>query len=515
MSTTAQARLLAPLSTRAEHPALRFEGRVWSFGELAVRADAWTRALRDAGVRRGDRVAALGGASPTIIAAMLGAYRLGAVWVPINPRYASPEISHVVSDCAASLVLVDPALAAKLRDGKGGAITTPAVATLPLQPRPAPSSPSPTPPLAEDDDTALLIYTSGTTGPSKGVALSYRAVVDGISALTALWQWTPDDTLSLQLPLFHVHGLCIGVHGALLHGLTTTLASKFEPARVVADVDEGATIFMGVPTMYARLLAHLDTCPQDGAVLQRARLFTAGSAALAASDLHAFERHTGHRIIERYGMSESLITLSNPYDGERRAGSVGRPLPGVTIRVVDETGAPVPDGDSGELHVQTPGMMTGYFGQANATEAAFDGPWLRTGDLVVRSADGYVRVLGRLSVDIIKTGGFKVATREIEDALITHPAVREIAVFGVPDPVWGERIVAAVALHPSLGSASTLEGDALVAALVEHCKDVIADYKRPRGALVVDALPRNAMGKVLKVALRERVEAGYAPADSR
>jgi len=502
----ARNRWLEPLSSGGDRTALAFEGETLTWSALGTAAAAWAAALADAGIARGARVAALGHSAPALIAAMLGTYRLGAVWVPVNPRYAEPEVTHVIRDANAGLVLVDAALEDRLCNVAD-------VRRIRLD-EPAPSS---TRDLDEaladvsDEEPALLIYTSGTTGRSKGVELSHGAVAAAIGSLTGLWQWRATDVLSLQLPLFHVHGLAIGVHGCLLHTMTARLSARFSAATVVDDVRAGATIFMGVPTMYTRLLEHLEARPADASALQGARLFTAGSAALPAADLERFEALTGHRIVERYGMSETLITLSNPVDGERRAGSVGRPIPGVEIRVVDEHGVAVPDGDPGELQVQTVGMMTGYYGQPAATAKTFDGAWLKTGDLVVREPDGYVRIVGRLSVDIIKSGGFKIGAREIEDVLIGTPGLAEVAVFGVADPTWGERIVAAVVPAPD----GPQTAEAWLPVLVERCADQLADYKKPREAVVVDALPRNAMGKVQKVALRRALEAGYPPAQSR
>lgn len=476
-------RLFSSIAARRQHAALVFEGQSWSYAELERAARSWCAVLRDAGVAVGDRVAALAPSSPELVAAMLGAYRCGAIWVPINTRYREAEVAHIVQDCEPRLVLADDAL----RDRVPKHANT--------QPLTSVEESSSEPPAQVSDDAgAMLIYTSGTTGRSKGALLSHAAVLDGIGALTGAWGWTDRDVLSLQLPLFHVHGLCIGVHGALLAGMTMRLHARFAATSVVKDVAAGATVFMGVPTMYTRLLEHLDAHPSDGEVLAKARLFTAGSAALPASDLQAFERHTGHRILERYGMSETLITFSNPLDAQRRAGSVGLEVPGVRARVVDEHGHEVPAGERGELHVQTPAMMTGYWRNEAATEAAFDGPWFRTGDVVSRDDDGYVRIVGRMSVDIIKSGGFKISAREIEEALLEHAAVREVAVVGMPDPTWGERIEAAVVLAEPL--------DDPTATLTTHVRERLADYKCPRAVHVLDELPRNALGKLQKVVLK-------------
>lgn len=483
--STARTRLLHRLAARGGRTALVQGAIAWSYADLDAAMRAWASELRNRGVTPGDRVAALAPSSPQLIAAMLGAYAVGAIWVPINTRYRAAEVGHILQDATPSLLLCDPSLEAAVPEHD---VARQSLAA----PEPADAS------IAEIDDNApaMLIYTSGTTGRSKGAILSHAAVVEGIEALTGLWGWSDSDVLSLQLPLFHVHGLCIGVHGSLLAGMQMRVHAKFSAAAVVDDVRRhGATIFMGVPTMYTRLLEHLAERPADGAALANARLFTAGSAALPAADLAAFEGHCGHRILERYGMSETLITLSNPLDGERRSGSVGREVPGVRARVVDDAGAPVVDGEVGELQVQTPAMMSGYWNNPEATAKSFDGPWFRTGDVVQRDADGYVRIVGRKSVDIIKSGGFKISAREIEEALLLHPAVVEAAVVGLPDSTWGERIEAAVVVRESVAPS----------VLVDHAASSLADYKKPRAVHIVDSLPRNALGKLQKVMLKQQL----------
>lgn len=486
--STARARLLNSLAGRGERVALVQDGTVLTYAQLDAAMEAWAAVLRSAGVGPGDRVAALAPSSPQLVAAMLGAYAIGAIWVPINTRYRAGEVAHILEDATPSLLLCDPSL--------HDALPEHAVPTRDLsEPPPGAAGIEALP----DETPAMLIYTSGTTGRSKGATLSHAAVVEGIEALTGLWGWTQDDVLSLQLPLFHVHGLCIGVHGALLAGMTMRVHARFSAEAVVSDVgDHGASVFMGVPTMYTRLLEHLQDAPDDGAVLGQARLFTAGSAALPAADLEAFERQTGHRILERYGMSETLITFSNPLVGERRPGSVGREVPGVSSRIVDDDDQPVAAGEVGELQVQTPAMMSGYWNDPASTAASFDGPWFRTGDVVQRDADGYLRIVGRKSVDIIKSGGFKISAREIEEVLLLHPAVAEAAVVGLPDPTWGERIEAAVVLR----------APAEPQALIDHAAASLADYKKPRAVHVVDALPRNALGKLQKVALKQQLQGG-------
>jgi malonyl-CoA/methylmalonyl-CoA synthetase len=272
------------------------------------------------------------------------------------------------------------------------------------------------------------------------------------------------------------------------------LHRRFEPAAVVADVAAGATVLMGVPTMYDRLLEHLHAHPEHAAVLARARLYTAGSAALRPAVLEAWQALTGHRILERYGMTETLITLSNPYDGERRPGAVGLPVEGCEARVVDEAGHDVPPGELGELWIRGEHLMQGYWGRPAETAQAFTDGWFRTGDVALADPDGYLRIVGRRSSDIIKSGGFKIAAPEIEEALRLHPAVREVAVVGVPDHRWGERVAAAI-VPAAPGPPPSLE------ALAAWVGARLADYKRPRQLVVLDALPRNALGKVLKHAI--------------
>lgn len=487
MATGAHDRLVRSLSGRPEHPVLVTPGSTVTAAELDARGAAWAARLRAHGLARGERVAVLAPSRPEAVAVMLGIWRAGLVHVPINPRYRGPELRHIVDDCGASLLVC----ATELADERLEALpsTLPRWDLEPAAPAAAPTDDTKADPL-HDDETALLVYTSGTTGRSKGVRLSLRAIVDGIGALTELWRFDASDVLSLSLPLFHVHGLCIGIHGGLLHGMTIRLHERFDPSTVVDDFARGATVFMGVPTMYGRLLEHLRDHPEDGAVLARARLFTAGSAALRPDVLERFEQHTGHRILERYGMSETLITLSNPYDGERRAGAVGRPVPGCEVRVVGEDGEDVPPGELGELWVRGPGLMQGYWGRPEESRAAFTEGWFRTGDVVRTDPDGVLRIVGRRSVDIIKSGGFKISALEIEAVLREHPTVEDVAVVGVPDARWGERIAAAV--EPTPGE--TIDDEALGAWVGER----LADYKKPRQFEAVQALPRNALGKVQK-----------------
>jgi acyl-CoA synthetase (AMP-forming)/AMP-acid ligase II len=436
----------------------------------------------------------------------LATWSLGAVWVPINPAYGDAERAHILADCAPALLLHDDA-----------AVVMP----------PAPDV-APVIAAGGADALALLIYTSGTTGKSKGCALTQQNVIDATRALMARWHMSERDVLVHALPLFHVHGLCVALVGALLSGARVVLLPRFDVDAVArafapAPAGESATVFMGVPTMYRRLLDALQApgpaAQQLAHALRGARAFMSGSAPLPAADFAAFHAATGHEIVERYGMSETLITLSNPLDpreGPRKPGTVGTPLAGVHVRIVDD-----------ELWVRGPGVMRGYWNDAAGTARTFveeDGArWLKTGDAAAIDDDGYVTIRGRLTTDFVKVGGYKVSTREVEDALRTHPRVADVAVVGVPDREWGERLVACVVPSSPSSSLSSspssspggAEAPAQVALLAElQAHAALAPHKLPRALLVVDALPKNAMGKVQKRVLASRAAVEATPGDT-
>ncbi len=500
-----QARLLERLRGREAHPALVFAGRTWLYRDLDLLARRYANGLAGLGVSRGDRVAVFAENGPEVVAALLAHWRLGVVHVPVNTRYREEEAGHVLRDSGAAAVLAAagsegervldaigplPALGTRIVVG-GPASGAGRVSFDGL----AGASPAEDHVAAGADETAVLIYTSGTTGPSKGVELSFRNIVENTEAVTGLWGFREDDRVAIALPLFHVHGLCLGAFGSLLTGATLLLFERFDAGAIVdAFRAGGATVFMGVPTMYVRLLDHLGRHPDAAAALRGARLFTSGSAALPADDFRAFADATGHAILERYGMSETLFTLSNPYVGERRPGTVGLPVPGCEVRIVDDGGADVPRGETGEIVVRGNGVMRRYWGRPEATAAAFRDGWFLTGDVGRREAGGYVTIVGRKSVDIIKSGGFKISAREIEDVLRRHPAVADVAVVGVPDRVWGQRIVAAVVPKPGAGT----DAEALAGELTRFAAGHLADFKLPRAVHVMDELPRNALGKVQK-----------------
>jgi malonyl-CoA/methylmalonyl-CoA synthetase len=358
----------------------------------------------------------------------------------------------------------------------GGPVTAPDLAGLPA------AGPDVALDAVGPDEIALVVYTSGTTGRPKGVPLSHANLLAGAHAVRLAWRWTPEDNLALCLPLFHMHGLGVGLHGTLVTGARATLIPRFTPEAVAAAVtDGGATLLFGVPTMYHKLVAS-SAAPE----LARLRLAVSGSAPMPAA-LHDEVRAACRQVVlERYGMTETVMLVSNPYEGERRAGTVGFPLPGVEVRLAPAAGG------AEEIQVRGPNVIAGYLDDADADAAAYtsDG-WFRTGDLGTLDADGYLRISGRAK-ELIITGGYNVYPAEVEDLLRTHPGVADAAVAGVPSSKWGEIVAAFVV------PASGVDGDALLAELPDWAADRLVEYKRPREWRLADAIPRNALGKVLR-----------------
>lgn len=501
MPTSSREKLFWQLDNRADAVAFELGEERVTFGELDDRARRYASWLGSLGLEPGARVASWLGTSVDMIVALLGHYYAGLVHVPVNTRYGEVEVRHILEDSMASVVLVDtgsrleivrgvvseqtPIVGVGGVSGEGVELFTSLIDHAAPRARVA----------RDDEDAALFIYTSGTTGRSKGVVLSYRAVVSGIDALTTLWRWTDEDVLVLALPLFHVHGLGIGVHGTLLRGCRSILHERFDAARVIEEFEHGASIFMGVPTMYTRLVRTLEASPELGAVLARGRLFTSGSAALSADLFERFESITGHRILERYGMSETLLTISNPYEPSRRKpGTIGFAVPGCQVRIVDEEFQDCEPGVVGQILISGASVMTEYWRAPEKTASTFHEEWLITGDAACFDEDGYVVHKGRRSVDILKCGGYKISAREIEEVIQVHADVDEVAVIGIPDEEWGQRIIAAVVPHDGVERGAEDWADVLTRFL----KDKLADFKKPRGVIVLDELPRNALGKVQK-----------------
>jgi malonyl-CoA/methylmalonyl-CoA synthetase len=468
--------LFPPLVEAPDRPALRVGATSLTYREVAAAGGA--AAGRLAGCAR---VAVWADVSAETSIAVLGALLAGVPAVPLNPGSGVRELEHVLGDAHPDLIACAAILADLPR--MDVALNAAGPAVLPEPPADAP---------------ALIVYTSGTTGPPKGAILPRRALAANLDALAEAWEWTAADTVVHALPLFHVHGLVLATLGPLRLGGCSWHLGRFDPAAVAAALAGDATMLFAVPTMYHRIADAAAESDRIAAGLGAARLLVSGSAALPAVEHERITRLTGRRIVERYGMTETLMIASARASGERRAGSVGTPLPGVEVRLVDDDGrepnAAEPD-TMGEVQVRGQNLFLGYLGRPDATAEAFtpDG-YFRTGDLGVREADGSLRLLGRRSVDLIKTGGFKVGAGEVEQALLEHPAVAEAAVAGVSDPDLGERIVAWVVLRPD----TTVEPEELTA----HVSSQIATHKRPREVRFVEALPRNAMGKVEKAKLR-------------
>jgi len=462
-------------------PALIHDRSVMSHHDLATgvaRAAGWLAAQ---GVGAGEVIAVQMSREPAFLELHLAALQSGIATLPLNDRLTPAEVGYCLADSGARLaILIDETRSAL---GLDAAIPASTVRGALLQASPL----HPEPP--GDEAIALVCYTSGTTGRPKGALLTHANVAATAHALLAAWGWTTEDVLVHALPLYHIHGLIVAQHVALLAGARTVWLPAFEPRAVLDAIREHrATVYMGVPTHYHRLLA-----TQDEADLGSMRLFTSGSAPLPARVARAFEVRFGHRILERYGMTEVGIVLSNPLVGERRPGSVGLPLAGVRTRVIDpETGAALPRGEIGELTIRGPSVGPGYLGRPEATAAALRDGWMHSGDLARIDPDGYHHIIGRRS-DMVLVGGFNVYPREVEAVLCDDEGVVDAAVFGVPDPDLGERVVAAVV-------GDGLDVDALGARARLH----LAAYKCPREIRLVDDLPRNAMGKVMKAALRRR-----------
>ncbi len=426
------------------------------------------------------------------VAAQWGVWRAGGVAVPLPLGSARPELEYLVDDTGASALVFD---------GTAAPLLQPIAATRGLRAFPYDQlsiEPKDLLPELSSDRRAMILYTSGTTSRPKGVVTTHANIAAQIESLVEAWEWSANDRILLCLPLHHVHGIINVVSCALWSGATCEMLPRFD-ANVVWDRIAGGqlTLFMAVPTVYAKLIAAFDAASLvRRAELSRAcstlRLMVSGSAALPVSTLARWQEISGHTLLERYGMTEIGMALSNPLRGERVAGSVGTQLPGVEVRLVGDQGNPLDAGIPGGIEVRGPAVFAEYWARADATRDAFRDGWFITGDTAVVE-NGVYRILGRTNIDILKTGGHKVSALEIEEALREHPAIVECGVVGIPDAEWGERVAAAVVLN---------DGEILdLQSLRTWARELLAPYKLPSRLLVVEALPRNAMGKVMKPAL--------------
>ncbi|CDX13187.1 AMP-dependent synthetase and ligase [Mesorhizobium plurifarium] len=479
------------------------DGRSITYGDMLAKSAQLAHALAQAGVEPGDRVAVQVEKSPEAALLYLASLRAGAVFLPLNTAYTLPELDYFFRDAEPKLIVCDPdrlsgvePLAAAVgatvltlgRDGQG---------TLASQASRQATDFSDV--ARGPDDLAAILYTSGTTGRSKGAMLSHENLASNARVLVEHWRFGADDVLIHALPIFHTHGLFVATNVILMAGARMFFEQKFDPARILSLMPR-ATALMGVPTFYVRLLQ------QEGLnrdVAKGMRVFISGSAPLLAETHKSWRERTGHAILERYGMTETNMNTSNPYDGERRAGTVGFPLPGVSLRVTDpETAKPLAQGEIGMIEVRGPNVFAGYWRMPEKTKAEFRGDgFFITGDLGLIDADGYVHIVGR-GKDLIISGGYNVYPKEIESEIDVLDGVAESAVIGVAHPDFGEGVTAVVVRKPE----SAISAADIAAAIAER----LAKYKHPKQVIFVDELPRNTMGKVQKNVLRETYKDMYA-----
>jgi malonyl-CoA/methylmalonyl-CoA synthetase len=472
-------------------------GLAYSWRDLERGTAMIANLLASLKLEQGARIAVQVEKSVEAMMLYLATLRAGYVFLPLNTAYQKAEIEYFVGNAEPAVVVCTPAnfgWVSKIafQAGTQHVYTLGDDRTGSLLERAARQSDRHAVAAKQDDDLAAIIYTSGTTGRSKGAMLTHGNLRSNAEVLKTYWGWREGDVLIHALPIFHVHGLFVAIHGALLNGSKMLWFAKFDPKKVIERMPE-ATVFMGVPTLYVRMLAEPTL---DRAAARNMRLFISGSAPLLLETFNAWQERTGHTILERYGMSETIMLTSNPYDDERRGGTVGFPLPGVGLRVRDEQGHDVPAGEIGGIQVKGPGVFKGYWRMPEKTREEFtaDG-WFRTGDVGRIDERGYVTIVGR-SKDLIISGGYNVYPAEIEGYINDMPGVAESAVIGVPHADFGEVGVAVVVARPG----ARLDPEELVGTL----KSQLANFKIPKRCFVVPELPRNTMGKVQKNVLREQ-----------
>lgn len=486
-----------------DSPLLETEaGVLYTYADLERESARYARCLTDLGVAKGDRVAVQIDKSPQALFLYLGCLRAGFIYLPLNTAYQRSELEYFLENAEPSAVVCAPdSLMARVAaesgiahvltldaHGRGSlsagcAKTAPEFSTVPCAP----------------EDVGVILYTSGTTGRPKGAMIHHGALAANALSLQQAWGWRRDDVLLHALPLFHIHGLFVACHNVLLGGSRMLFLSKFDAPTLIRLLPR-ATVLMGVPTFYTRLLADPGLTAEACANM---RLFISGSAPLLTQTFHEFEERTGHTILERYGMTETGMNTSNPLIGERKPGTVGLPLPGVEIRVVDDDDRELPRGEAGHLQVRGPNVFQGYWRMPEKTAEDFTAEgYFRTGDIARIDADGYVAIVGRAK-DLIITGGYNVYPKEVEGYLDDAPGVLESAVIGVPHPDFGEAVVAVVVAAPGEAAPDEMR-------LIQDLKSRLAAYKVPKRVFVVAALPRNTMGKVQKNLLRDTYAGTFA-----
>jgi malonyl-CoA/methylmalonyl-CoA synthetase len=470
--------LLPRLEEPDDGPAIRVGDAALTYAELS-RAAAHVAE----GLAGRDRVAVWAESSLETCVAVVGALAAGSAVVPLNPGYGERELEHILGDASPELLLAAegtelPGVVAGLE--RRAVDLHPAADARLREAMPA-------------DGEAFVLYTSGTTGPPKGAVMSLGAVSANLDALAEVWGWTEHDRLAHALPLFHVHGLILGILGPLRLGGQVEHVGRFKPAALATALERGATMVFGVPTMYGRIAAEAEQDPAVAEAFGRARLLVSGSAALPEVVRKRLEELTGQRVVERYGLTETLILTGVRPGRPEQAGTVGPPLPGVELHLLGDEGEEIPEADEetiGEVVARGPSIFEGYLNRPDATATTLRDGWFYTGDLATHAGGGAIRIVGRRATDLIKSGGFKIGAGEIEAALLEHPAVAEVAVAGREDADFGERVVAWVVVEPDMETGED--------ALREHVGRLLASHKRPRQVHFVDALPRNALGKVRK-----------------
>ena len=486
---------------RPEALAIEVADRRFTYADLARDTARLAHALVALGLKPGDRVAVQVEKSAANLLLYLATVRAGGVFLPLNTAYTLAELAYFINDAEPAVIVCDPSAAETLTPIAGGA----AMATLDAAGEGTLTALADGQPQDFDTaargaaDLAAICYTSGTTGRSKGAMLTHRALAANAETLVGLWRFSAEDVLIHALPIYHVHGLFVATNVALMAGASMILQPRFDPAAVLSAMAR-ATCLMGIPTFYTRLLAHPDLTRDTAAPM---RLFISGSAPLLAQTHEAWTARTGKPVLERYGMTETGMNTSNPYDGERVAGAVGFPLPDVELRIVDEsTGGVVADGEIGVIEVRGPNVCAGYWRNVEKTTEAFrpDGFFI-TGDLGVRDGRGYISIVGR-GKDLIITGGLNVYPKEVETEIDALPGVVESAVIGLPHADLGEAVTAVVAV----GAAGDLTESAILGPLAAR----LAGFKRPKRVVFVVDLPRNAMGKVQKAQLRADLRSLYS-----
>lgn len=472
-------------SPPADRAALIFPESALSYPELARAAQRVAAELAGA-----TRVAVLAEPRLETCVAVIGALLAGVPAVPINPKSGPSELAHIAADADPDVLAIAPGTPVPEAFGDRGCVVIDLDAGSERGPGKVVGA------AFDPEDPALIVYTSGTTGRPKGAVLPRRAVASNLDALAEVWAWTERDVVAHALPLFHVHGLVIGILGPIRRGGTALHLGRFSPEAVreaLSASTHRATMLFGVPTMYRRLADAAGQSAALASALGGARLLVSGSAALPAAEHARLTDLTGRGVVERYGMTETLMNTAIHADGEPAPGTVGPPLPGVELRLVDDEGAEIEtsDGDTiGEIQVRGPNLFLGYLNRADATAEAMRDGWFATGDMATRSGNGYIRIVGRRATDLIKSGGYKIGAGEIEACLREHPAVQDAAVTGEADADLGERVVAWVVLDAGAGAEES--------ELIDHVSVQLAPHKRPRAVHFLTELPRNELGKVQK-----------------